>query len=549
MSQTTITRVFEQWKAQQAVDGLPVVLDEFIFANVPGLDTTSAIDRDETIPAEKYIVHRQNVSMTGRVNENAVVYSVTIGASVGDFEFNWIGLVNKASNTLAMIVHAPVQQKIKNAAGQQGNVLTRSFLMEYNGAATEAEISTPAETWQIDFTARLSGIDERQRIENADVYGDGAFFGDGFLVIRNGGEYSITPGVGYVAGLRVILNDATRLAVTSKPVRIWVVAGWRGTVAGVWDVDVGIKIAADMAEYTENGRRYFVFAVASIGANGVITDLRPRGTLNEQAASDALIRHEKSRNHPAASLTEKGFVSLSNATDSDSETEAATPRAVKNTATAAAAGIAAANEAAAAARAGSYPLTGGQLNGQAYSYHVDNWRIICNNRGQFWRFDGNTLYLMFTNNGDPLGGWNELRPLAVNYENGDLTTNHNFYAAQSLKSGQQIVAAASVFAGNGRSQFAPDGNVYGEMWGGWLNNWLNANIAAAQQNAINWAYGNCVQDIRLGSSSEFQERGNSERMGGGVMTSFADRGSSNYWIRLRPLQKRVGDGWYTVGYQ
>jgi hypothetical protein len=49
--------------------------------------------------------------------------------------------------------------------------------MEYNGAATQTEIRTPAETWQIDFTARLSGVDERQRVENVDVYGQAAFLG------------------------------------------------------------------------------------------------------------------------------------------------------------------------------------------------------------------------------------------------------------------------------------------------------------------------------------------------------------------------------------
>ncbi|MGL5267239.1 MAG: tail fiber protein, partial [Plesiomonas shigelloides] len=40
-------------------------------------------------------------------------------------------------------------------------------------------------------------------------------------------------------------------------------------------------------------------------------------------------RHEESRNHPDASLTEKGFVQLSSATESTSEILAATPKAVK----------------------------------------------------------------------------------------------------------------------------------------------------------------------------------------------------------------------------
>ncbi|HFU3509128.1 TPA: tail fiber protein [Escherichia coli] len=44
---------------------------------------------------------------------------------------------------------------------------------------------------------------------------------------------------------------------------------------------------------------------------------------------DKISEHEQSRRHPDASLTAKGFVQLSSATDSQSETEAATPKAVK----------------------------------------------------------------------------------------------------------------------------------------------------------------------------------------------------------------------------
>ncbi|EBE7470452.1 hypothetical protein C0643_19940 [Salmonella enterica] len=44
---------------------------------------------------------------------------------------------------------------------------------------------------------------------------------------------------------------------------------------------------------------------------------------------DKLAEHEKSRNHPDATLKEKGFVQLSSTTDSESESLAATPKAVK----------------------------------------------------------------------------------------------------------------------------------------------------------------------------------------------------------------------------
>ncbi|EBK7454680.1 phage tail protein [Salmonella enterica] len=329
MSQTTITRVFEQWKAQQGATGEPVLLDEFVFANVPGLDPDQPVDRNETLPPAEQIVHRQAVSRKGVVNDNAVVHSVVLGADVGDFSFNWIGLLNKASGTLAMIVHAPLQQKLKTAEGQQGNVLTRSFLMEYNGAQAETGINTPAETWQIDFTARMAGMDERQRLENIDIFGAAAFFGDGWLVGKSGNQFYVTKGTGYVAGLRTTLAENLNITVTTRPVKVWLDVCWTGTLTSVWGVQSRITVADNLADYVQNGVQHYVFAVAGIDENGNITDLRPKGTLNEQQASDALRKHEQSRNHPDATTREKGFVQLSSETNSDSEMLAATPKAVK----------------------------------------------------------------------------------------------------------------------------------------------------------------------------------------------------------------------------
>ncbi|HBD1789035.1 TPA: phage tail protein [Salmonella enterica] len=329
MSQTTITLAFEQWKAQQGATGEPVLLDEFVFANVPGLDPDQPVDRNETLPPAEQIVHRQAVSRKGVVNDNAVVHSVVLGADVGDFSFNWIGLLNKASGTLAMIVHAPLQQKLKTAEGQQGNVLTRSFLMEYNGAQAETGINTPAETWQIDFTARMAGMDERQRLENIDIFGAAAFFGDGYLVGKSGNQFYVTKGTGYVAGLRTTLAENLNITVTTRPVKVWLDVCWTGTLTSVWGVQSRITVADNLADYVQNGVQHYVFAVAGIDENGNITDLRPKGTLNEQQASDALRKHEQSRNHPDATTREKGFVQLSSDTNSESESLAATPKAVK----------------------------------------------------------------------------------------------------------------------------------------------------------------------------------------------------------------------------
>ncbi len=328
MSQSVITVTFEQWKAQEVLTGKIITLDEFVFAHIPGLDPSKPIDRNEKLPPAAQIKHRQAVNKTGVVNNNAVAYSVTMGANVGDFEFNWIGLLNKQSGTVAMIVHAPVQSKIKTVAGQQGNVLTRSFLLEYVGAAKETAINTPAEMWQIDFTARLSGIDEMQRLVSADIYGEAAFFGDSFLVSKKDNQFFVTTGTGYIGGLRAVLEGNKNITVPAKAVKVWADVSYQGNITSQWRTMVKLTVAETAVNYIDDtGFAHYVFAVASVTADGKITDLRPKDSLNQQHFDDALKDHEKSRNHPDATLKEKGFTQLTSEL-SESESQAATPKLV-----------------------------------------------------------------------------------------------------------------------------------------------------------------------------------------------------------------------------
>ncbi|EFH5328785.1 phage tail protein [Escherichia coli] len=283
MSQTVITTAFEQLKAQQAANNSVLTLDEFIFANIPDLNITDPIDREESWPDASQIVHRQAVSKTGMVNGNAVVYSVVMGADVGDFEFNWVGLISRASNTVAMIVHAPLQKKIKTASGQQGNVLTRSFLMEYDGASQQTQIITPVDTWQIDFTARLAGVDERQHLENIDIYGPAGFLNNGWFVTKkNSDKYDVQSGVGYIAGLRAELLENQEITINAKPTKIWVDVCWRGTLTSAWVSVSKITVAQELANYNENGEQHYVFAIAEIDDTGSVTDLRPVGSQIER---------------------------------------------------------------------------------------------------------------------------------------------------------------------------------------------------------------------------------------------------------------------------
>lgn len=53
------------------------------------------------MPTSDQIVHRQAVSQVGFVNE-IVVYSVIVGTEIGDFNFNYIALINRNLNLLGV---------------------------------------------------------------------------------------------------------------------------------------------------------------------------------------------------------------------------------------------------------------------------------------------------------------------------------------------------------------------------------------------------------------------------------------------------------------
>ncbi|WP_214050650.1 phage tail protein [Morganella morganii] len=302
---SVITTDFERWKAQEAALGKPVALNEFVFANVPGLDPSKDISRDENLPPAGQIVHRQAVNKAGLASENAVAYSVTLGTDVGDFVFNWIGLINKESGTLAMITHAPEQRKIKTVDGVQGNVLTRSFLLEFNGAATETQITTSAETWQIDFTARLAGMDEIQRLANRDIYGAAAFFGDGFLVTKAAEQYRVTPGTAYIEGLRGTLEEITTFN-NLRDTKIYADFTFQGNLVSKWQTFVKVTTAKTLAHYQDAaGFQHYVAVIAEIDKNGVVTDKRVKGTPTDRELAQ-LIKDLPEKYQPIGDYALKG---------------------------------------------------------------------------------------------------------------------------------------------------------------------------------------------------------------------------------------------------
>ncbi|ENT9139909.1 hypothetical protein ACFA5M_002187 [Salmonella enterica] len=118
-----------------------------------------------------------------------------------------------------------------------------------------------------------------------------------------------------------------------------------------------------------------------------------------------------------------------------------------------------------------------------------------------------------------------------------------------------IHAGGSLHAGG--NTIATDGNIYGSLWGGWLNDWLN-NQFAARDNNINtratWDYVNqtFVRDIRLGYSESnhvWRAWGYSDTppyVITGVINGNTDDLVDD--VVRRPLQKNINGTWYNISW-
>ncbi|WP_228005776.1 phage tail protein [Xenorhabdus sp. BG5] len=113
--------------------------------------------------------------------------------------------------------------------------------------------------------------------------------------------------------------------------------GWWIREIGLYDKD-GILIAVGNCAETYkpqlqegSGRTQTIRMILIVSsANAVTLKVDPSVVLaTREYVDDSIKKHANSRNHPDATLKEKGFVILSSAVDSNSETHAATPKAVK----------------------------------------------------------------------------------------------------------------------------------------------------------------------------------------------------------------------------
>lgn len=156
-----ITIAGERLIAQKQQAKQPLVISEFVLAYVPNVDPSKPPQRNQSLPSSSQIAFRMAPTRSAVVNGNEVVYSLILDNTIGNFHFNWLGLVSE-EGVLVSANHMVVQSKRKNneLSGEEGNNLTRNFLLKFSGAQAITNITVTPETWQFNYDEQIREMEK-----------------------------------------------------------------------------------------------------------------------------------------------------------------------------------------------------------------------------------------------------------------------------------------------------------------------------------------------------------------------------------------------------
>ncbi|MDF2415864.1 pyocin knob domain-containing protein, partial [Aeromonas sp. 1HA1] len=95
------------------------------------------------------------------------------------------------------------------------------------------------------------------------------------------GVYKVQPGVAYVGGLRAQLDEVKKVTPSAKPVGLWLDIYRAGSLLDAWVNHFTLALSVpELTDYLDaNGHQHHVAKVAIINANGSVTDVRRKRTI------------------------------------------------------------------------------------------------------------------------------------------------------------------------------------------------------------------------------------------------------------------------------
>jgi hypothetical protein len=319
---TAITLIGEALIANKQANVQSLNINKMVFAYVDGVDHNAPVNRSDTMPAVEDIVSTLDITQVGRLNNNTIVYSVVMGTDVGDFTFNWMGLYSEDDDALITVSYLPDQEKRKTEGEVTGNVVTKNIAVEFSGASDLTGVSIDAESWQVDYTARLRGMDNLQRDMTSVLTNQAMFKNDGFKIKYQGASFYLCQGECIVDGLYFSNNTDLPLTISNLPKTAWLEVWQEQNMAGILNrFQVVYNDGSAMLEIIKKGEVHRFIKLALVNSTASIDDERTNVT-------DSFALYHQG-NMPDATTSQKGIVKLIDSVTSTSTSLAPTAKALK----------------------------------------------------------------------------------------------------------------------------------------------------------------------------------------------------------------------------
>lgn len=270
-----ITNAGEYLITQQQQAGEPLIIDQMILANITGLDSNTVPSREQSMPAPEDVKIIKPITKDGLLNTNTVVYSTVFPSTDGTFDFNYMGLYSSAHDVIVAVAYVPLQTKIKTVGTDVGNVITKNFAIEFNAAADITGINISAESWQIDYTARLMSMDKHQRDLVKNIYGPSTFLNDAFKVKFETDKYYLTAGKAILGGINFDLEADLEIVPGALPKTVWLDVYQETSMMGVLNKhDVVINDGTVLTDYVAGSVEHTLVKLGVVNSSVDIVDGR-----------------------------------------------------------------------------------------------------------------------------------------------------------------------------------------------------------------------------------------------------------------------------------
>jgi len=270
-----ITNAGEYLITQQQQAGEPLIIDQMILANITGLDSNTVPSREQSMPAPADVKIIKPITKDGLLNTNTVVYSTVFPSTDGTFDFNYMGLYSSAHDVIVAVAYVPLQTKIKTVGTDVGNVITKNFAIEFNAAADITGINISAESWQIDYTARLMSMDKHQRDLIKNIYGPSTFLNDAFKVKFETDKYYLTAGKAILGGINFDLETDLEIVPGALPQTVWLDVYQETSMMGVLNKhDVVFNDGTVLVDYVDGVVEHSLIALGVVNSSVDVVDGR-----------------------------------------------------------------------------------------------------------------------------------------------------------------------------------------------------------------------------------------------------------------------------------